>query len=297
MKYNVHFNSLNITIDEQFTGKTVSEFLDYFLINKKKSGKLLAENGILINHQTVKDTSTVLYSKDTLTLISQKKEIDYPLAEKECEVVYEDDFVYVAHKPAGIIIHDDKDNECLANQAAAYQYNHGMNVPVRYIHRLDRETIGLVLFVKQPLFQSWFDEQLRQRNISRRYLAITTGKGKPGQKYTFNQKIGKDRHVNNRYRVSSTGKQAITKAVVKGCYRDYLLFECALLTGRTHQIRVHLANSAHPIVNDEIYGFPSKDFSSMGLWAYQISFQNPLTEETITVNDYPNPDYRVFKNI
>lgn len=297
MKYRINHEKLDIRIDQQFAGKPLAEFFSYYYISDKNVHKYIIASDVLINRVPVKDTSTILNSNDVLSIITHESEIDYPMAEKECQIVYEDDFVYVAHKDAGIIIHDDNSTDCLASQAALYQYNHDINVPVRYIHRLDKETSGLVLFVKQPLFQPWFDEMLKERKISRSYLAITTGNGKVGQKFTFNQKIGRDRHVNNRYRVSKTGKEAITKATIIDRNKEYLLFECNLLTGRTHQIRVHLANSNHPIVNDELYGNPSADFRNMGLWAYKLTFHNPLTDEEITVRDIFNKDYRTFKKI
>lgn len=297
MKYRINHERIDIIINQQFSSKSLADFLNHYYISEKTRNALLNKKNILINHVPVESFELVLNKHDTLSIITEEKEVDYPLADKECQVVYEDDFVYVAHKDAGIIIHDDESKDTLASQAALYQYNHNINAPVRYIHRLDKDTRGLVLFVKYPLFQPYFDEMLKQRKISRSYLAITTGSGKVGQKFTFNQKIGKDRHINNRYRVSKTGKEALTKATIIDKYRDYLLFECKLFTGRTHQIRVHLSNSRHPIVNDEIYGDPSADFKGMGLWANKLTFHNPLTDEEITVRDINNPDYRKFRNI
>ena len=286
MKYTTRGISILITVDKEFAGKTVRDFLSAY--NRSSlSGFSLALNGRRA------ELVDVLHSGDRLEISVPEKEIDYPLSNKEAEVLYEDDFVYIVHKDPGIIIHD-PDNECLARQAALYQSLHGINQPVRYIHRLDRNTTGLVMFVKNPFFQPWFDEQLKEKKISRTYLAITTGSAKAGQRFTYNQPIGKDRHVNGKYRISNTGKEALTKCTVLKNKNGYLLMECVLKTGRTHQIRVHLSSNKHPIINDEIYGVPSKDFRNMGLWAYKISFENPITHEQITVEDRKNPDFSHF---
>ena len=295
MKYNFRGSSLNIIIDEQFNGQTVSDFLSSFCISVKTMNSLISRKQLSVNRNPVTEPSETLNLKDVLTITLEDGEVDYAPADRECPVLYEDDFVYVAHKETGIIIHDENSTDCLANQAAAYQLSHGIKSPVRYIHRLDKETSGLVMFVKIPLFQPYYDHLLQERLISRRYLAITDGKGKTGQKFTFNQKIGRDRHVNNRYRISKSGKPAVTKARIIAENGKYLLFECDLLTGRTHQIRVHLSGNHFRIVNDDIYGFPSKDFHNMGLWAYQLQFPDLMTGRTITVNDIRNSDYDCFE--
>jgi len=286
MKYLTRGTSTVVTIDSEFSGRTVRDFL-LFYNRSSISGFTLALN----NRQAQPDD--LLLTGDRLEINIPEREIDYPVSDRECEVLYEDDFVYVVHKDPGIIIHD-PENECLARQAALYQSLHGINQPVRYIHRLDRNTTGLVMFVKNPFFQPWFDAQLKEKNIHRTYLAITVGSAKEGQHFTYNQPIGKDRHVNGKYRISPTGKEALTKCTVLKKKNGYLLIECSLETGRTHQIRVHLSSNRHPIVNDEIYGVRSTDFKNMGLWAYRISFTNPLTHEQITVTDRENPDFRYF---
>ncbi len=295
MKHNIRGNSLNITIDEQFDGRSVSDFLAFFRVSAKNINALLTGKQLSVNRTALTDDSCILNKGDTLTINLPQHEVDYAPADRECPVIYEDDFVFIAHKEAGIIVHDDERTDCLANQAAAYLLDHGISAPVRYIHRLDKETSGLVLFVKIPLFQPYYDYLLKEKLINRKYLAITDGKGKVGQKFTFRQNIGKDRHVNNRYRVSASGKEAVTKARIISKYKDHLLFECTLLTGRTHQIRVHLSHNHFRIVNDDIYGIPSKDFHNMGLWAYQLQFPDIMTGNNITVRDIRNSDYDCFR--
>ena len=270
----------------------LAQLLESLCISRKNRYLLVTDKKLLLNGEPVKSTEITMQRNDRLSFILDVYEPDYRPDEKECEVVWEDDLVYIVSKPAGIIVHDEQGS--LANQAARYLINHDIKAPVRYIHRLDKETSGLIMFCKIPLFQAYFDKQLEERKISRTYLAIAKGKGKAGRKYTFNESIGSDRHNNNLYRVSKTGKEAITKAEILAVKDDLVLTKCRLLTGRTHQIRVHLSHHGFPILNDALYGIPSDKIRNMGLWAYQLEFTHPFTHKKITVRDTDNPDFTLF---
>ena len=276
MHYEYRYGRLLIDVPKEYDGIAINDFLRLFHISPKKRHDLFMNHGISLNRKDAVP-GDVLKEKDTILIQVSEQGIDYAPAEEECEVVYEDDLIYVAHKDPGIIVHDPEEL-CLANLAAAYQANRGIDQPVRYIHRLDRETTGLVLFVKVPLLQGWYDAMLEDRKIQRKYLAVTGGKGHAGQKFTYNQAIGKDRHQSNVYRFSPAGKNAVTKAVILDRKKDFLLFRCELLTGRTHQIRVHLSGNRHPIINDPIYGIPSTEFQHMCLWADTMVIPNPFTK-------------------
>lgn len=270
----------------------LAELLESLCISRKNRYLLINDKKLLLNGEPVKNADVTMQRNDRLSFILDEYEPDYAPAETECKVVWEDELLYIVSKPAGIIVHDERD--ALANQAARYLLNHGIKAPVRYIHRLDRETSGLIMFCKIPLFQSYFDKRLEEKQISRTYLALAQGKGRIHQKFTFNENIGADRHENNKYRVSKTGKTAVTKAEILNSKNGVLLFRCRLLTGRTHQIRVHLSFHGFPILNDEIYGVKSDQIKNMGLWAYQLEFVHPFTHKTVRVQDTDNPDFMLY---
>ena len=295
MKYAIKPNLLRMYIDQQFSGQPLKNLLAYYGQSDRAIYKLISQKQLLMNHAAVKDANVILEKGMEVSLIMPDEEVDFQPGDKECRVIYEDDFIYVVHKEAGIIIHDDASADALANQAALYQLNHGIKAPVRYLHRLDKETHGLVIFVKIPFFKPYFDRLLQEKVINRHYLAITRGQGRLHQKFIFRDPIGKDRHVNNRYRISPTGKPAVTKAEIIAARDGLTLFSCTLETGRTHQIRVHLSSHGFPIVNDPLYGQPSGKIKGMGLWADRVSFPNPLTGELITVSDQPDPAYEYFR--
>ncbi len=275
--------------------QTLEELFSRYLISGKNRYLMMRDERILIDGIPARDRDIVLSPDTAVTIVNEAADPGFAVSSRPCTVVYEDDIVYVVHKDPGVIIHGDPDDStCLAAMAAAWQKERGIMTPVRYIHRLDRETTGLVLFVKQPFFQPWFDDRLAAKKIVRTYLAACSGNARPGSTYTFRKPIGRDRHVSGKYRVSPSGKTALTHA---GCLQKkdgLLLMECRLETGRTHQIRVHLADAGMPIVNDPLYGKPCSLLKHMGLWACRLAFTDPLDGSVRRVNDIPDPDFDLF---
>ncbi len=295
MQYENKYGVLKIYTQNEYTNRTVRDFLHDLRIGKKARHELLQEKRIFLNHTVVENENTVFTADACLLFHIPYPGVDIPASATPCAVVYEDDFVYVAHKPAGLIIHDENPAvETLATQAAAWQLRCGIRQPVRFIHRLDKLTAGLVLFMKIPLLQARFDAMLQSHEISREYLAICIGRSRVGQHFTYRQAIGRDRHTNGKYRFSATGKEAVTNVSVLARKGNYVLMRCRLETGRTHQIRVHLSGNHHPIINDPLYGVPAAPFSNMGLWADRIVWKNPLTHAVCVATDIPEADYDFF---
>lgn len=297
MKYTFENNSILIPAENtRFSSMSVEQFLEFYHLSRKNRYLCIQERMVLLDDIPVKSGMEKIGGK-TIRILLPQEPVDWAPAEKECEVIYEDPFVYIVHKEPGIIIHTDEKNstDCLNACAARYQINHGIHAPVRPIHRLDRETTGLVLYSKIPFFQPWFDEQLKEKRIARQYLAIVHGNLRPGDSFVSSRRIGRDRHHAGMYRVSSEGKEACTKFQCLQQKGPYALIRCELETGRTHQIRVHLSDLGYPIVNDALYGVVSHDFQHMGLWADTITFHNPVTGKKHTIHDRANPDYAYFE--
>lgn len=295
MKYERKSDRIVIHPSQQYAEKSVGDFLDEYLISRKNRYLLIQNRQILLDDEAVKNAAEIIGGHD-ITIMIPEEEPGWIPADKACTAVYENDFVYVVHKEAGVIIHGDPgDTECLCAMAAKWQEEHGIHTPVRPIHRLDRDTCGLVFFSKIPFFQPWLDACLAEKEIRRHYLAITRGRSMKGKKYTFRDPIGRDRHQSGVYRISRTGVDALTRAECLDVRNGYLLFGCELETGRTHQIRLHLSHHGFPIVNDPLYGTASKDFRNMGLWADEITFRDPLTRKKHRIHDTENEDYSIFQ--
>lgn len=296
MKYRRISGGMEIDAGSAYAGSPVSTFLDDYLVSRRKRNDMLQKQHLLLNGEPLTDDICILQKDDILTVLWPDEEPDWAPAEAACTAVFENEFVYIVHKNPHIIIHGSPDDTgCLNAQAARYQMDAGIHAPVRPIHRLDQDTTGLVLYSKIPFFQPWFDRQLEEKNIARHYLAICTGKTlRPGQKFFSDRKIGRDRHHAGMYRVSSTGRAACTRFECLAVKDGFSLIGCMLETGRTHQIRVHLSAMGLPIVNDPLYGHPSRTFREMGLWADAITFRDPLTRKRHRIRDIANSDYEFF---
>lgn len=206
------------------------------------------------------------------------------------EVLYEDDYCLVVNKPAGLPVHpQDKGGlGTLANAVAAYYESTGQACRVRHIHRLDEDTTGPVLYAKNEYAQSILDAAMRSRDIRRFYVALVEGRIHP-DKGTISAPIGRDRHHAKRRRVSSTGQPAVTRyETIDRCGTASLL-RLELVTGRTHQIRVHLSYKGHPIIGDALYGTADSLISRQALHGQAIYFPHPLTGEIIQA-EAPLPD-------
>ncbi len=298
MQYEIKENLLHIQTQGTYSNKPIASFLDDYHISKSTRYQYLTEERFRLNGKVVKNPAELIHKGDTLTIVLPQQPIDWCLSSQSCSIVYENDFVMIVHKEVGCIIHgEENDTDCLNARVAKLLADRNTPMPIRPIHRLDRDTSGLILYVKIPFFQPFFDDELEQRKISRHYYAITTGKPPVlHESFTINDRLGRDRHQSNKFRVSSTGKTAVTQVECLQSKNGYNLFGCTLDTGRTHQIRVHLSSHRWPIVNDPLYGNPSNDFDHMGLWANQISFHDPLTRKKHKIQDFENPDFTYFND-
>ena len=228
---------------------------------------------------------TIMPSVETAAFIAEDIDLD---------VVYEDDTVIVINKPAGLVVHPAAGNwtGTLLN-GLLFHYPELSQVPrAGIVHRLDKDTSGLMVVAKTLPAQNNLVQQLQARTVKRIYRAVCNGivpfDGK------IDTKIGRDPH--NRLKMAVVkfgGKQAITHIKVLERYLNHSYIECALETGRTHQIRVHMREAGHPLAADPVYGNVRhacsdtvkdvvKNLHRQALHAYRLSFIHPKTGETVS---------------
>ncbi|RUT27794.1 RluA family pseudouridine synthase [Paenibacillus zeisoli] len=204
----------------------------------------------------------------------------------ELNVLYEDDYCLVVHKPAGIKVHPtgNERQPTLAHRVAAHYMGQGEQAAVRHIHRLDEFTSGPVLYAKNEYAQLFLDEAMSVKKIERVYVAMVQGTVQ-SPAFRIDAPIGRDRHHAGRQRVSETGKPAATQVTLLETLQDASLVRVTLETGRTHQIRVHMSHIGHPLVGDALYGGSTRYFDYQALHGEALIFPHPLTGETIEIKD------------
>jgi len=269
---------LKIPIDSRFTGKTIKEFLHFFNVAKAKIYLLEHEKKLTVNY-AFRLFDQALFEGDLVTIdLEGFENLDFIPEYDPIEILYEDNDILVVNKPSGIIIHPaEKDGTgTLVNRIAGYYEKKGLNRNVRYLHRLDTETTGCLLIAKHFLMHSYLANHWDHLEIKRHYLALVTGQFVKDQG-TISESIGKDRHNNNRYRVKFDGEKAITHYEVIDKYPTYSLLRIELLTGKTHQIRVHMSFMGHPLLGDQLYGGKPDRINRVALHSESIEFTNPVT--------------------
>lgn len=198
-------------------------------------------------------------------------------------ILFEDEHILAVVKQAGIATHPDDNDRggTLMNYVMAYVVNNGGEY-AEHIHRLDKGTAGVLLIAKHPVAKTLFDRMLEQNEIVRTYRAETDGLLKR-PKGTIKLPIGRDRHNGAKRRVSMSGQSAVTHFRVIERKTDTTIVEAELETGRTHQIRVHLAHLGHPVTGDVLYdGSKTKD-GKYRLTATALAFIHPFTGEQMTI--------------
>ncbi|MBQ1827427.1 MAG: RluA family pseudouridine synthase [Erysipelotrichaceae bacterium] len=273
---------------------TMQDVFDQFIPSRKIQHLCIQNGWITIDGNKVR-RETQLQGKELMIDLYPEEEVLAKTEEDAVSIVYEDPFVIIADKPAGIIVHEDGNGSRTLLSEVRSHYA-GFNYTINQIHRLDRETSGLILFSKSPLLEPWFNRQLEERKIKRTYLAIVKGTAETGRKFTIRKPIGSDRHNAGKMIVYDKGQPAVTEVEVLGSAGGYSLFQCTLQTGRTHQIRVHLSSMGYPIVGDELYGVRSFSCKSLALCACRLEFRQPFTLKKIKTEITPPYEMKLLMN-
>jgi 23S rRNA pseudouridine1911/1915/1917 synthase len=214
-------------------------------------------------------------------------------------IVYEDNDVIVVDKPAGMVTHPahGATSGTLVNALLAHVSSlPGETVRAGLVHRLDRDTSGLLVVAKNEAALSALGKAMKARHISREYLGLVVGI--PAHvKGTIDGAIGRDPHNRLKYAITTEGKPAVTHYEVRERLKNAAEVLFRLETGRTHQIRVHMAALAHPLVNDPIYGKTDPRFELPGqaLHAWRLSFRHPTTGRDMEFQSDPPPEYTSAK--
>lgn len=288
-------------ISGSVTAKENNMKLESFLKNRlhltknEISRAKFLENGICVNGRRSR-VNTLLKTGDLVEILLESSDCTSPnltALKESLTVLYEDEDVIVVDKPAGISVHPAcrKDTDTLANRLVFYLRNKGEDSVIRIFGRLDKDTSGVVLAVKNRPAATRLERQREDGTLFKSYLAITENVPDPAAG-TISAPIGNDPKNRKQMRIAADGKTAVTHYETLASNEEFALVRLSLETGRTHQIRVHMAHAGCPLLGDPLYGdgagkkFPLK---RTALHAKSIHFLQPFTGRELLI-EAPLPD-------
>ena len=299
---------VELTVEAGEAGCRLDRFISGRLpaYTRSRIQKLTEDGFVLADGKPVKVSHKVRAGEMVSLTVPELREPDILPEPIRLDIVYEDGDMLVVNKPQGMVVHPAAGNYTgtLVNALLAYCGDSlsGINGEKRpgILHRIDKDTSGLLLVAKNDMAHQGLAAQIRAHSLTRAYLALVHG-GFRTDSGTVDLPIG--RHPTDRKKMAVTcrnAREAVTHYRVLERLGCYTLLECVLETGRTHQIRVHMAKLGHPIAGDPVYGVKKEPFSTNGqlLHAYKVGFVHPRTGEYLEFTS-PIPDYyeKILKNL
>ena len=291
-----------LTASNEDAGMRLDAFLAARLpeLSRSRAASLVQEGRVTVNGRPV-SKSCRLSGGETLSVSLPEQPADTALTAQDIplDVVYEDDDVIVVNKPAGLVVHpapghpDGTLVNALLHHCGDRLSGIGGEKRPGIVHRIDRDTSGLIIAAKNDAAHLALAEQLQDHSLYREYEAVVVGNLREDSG-TVDLPIA--RHPTDRKKMAVNhlnGRRAVTHWTVLARYPGYTHIQCRLETGRTHQIRVHMAALGHPVLGDPVYGGQRKGFPELAgqcLHARRLTFRHPRTGEQVTVS-CPLPDY------
>lgn len=283
-------------VDENDEGKRIDIYLaDILSISRSKVQNAIKSEQILVNLKPVK-SSLLLRENDKIDIeIEETNEITIKPENTALEIVYEDDNMAVVNKPSGMLTHPTVlETEGTLVNALLYKYGDNLsdiNGTLRrgIVHRLDRDTSGLLMIAKNNKTHEYLSDLIKTRNITKKYHAVLKG-NYPFEEDTIDLPIGRNERQPNKMAVVAGGKDSVTKLKVIKRYREATYVELTLLTGRTHQIRVHTSFKGYPVYNDTLYGAGLGKVKTEGqvLQSFYLRFTKPFKNDIIELSIEPD---------
>lgn len=259
--------------------------------------RLIEEENILINGKPTKPSYIVQVGDEVTIQMPEIKETDLTPQDLPLDIIYEDNDIIVVNKAKGMVVHPAVGNPdgTLVNAVMAHCKDNlsGIGGELRpgIVHRLDKDTSGLLIIAKNDKAHLAMSEQIQNRQVKKTYLALVRG-NVPESEATIKMPIGRSTKDRKKMAVTPKGKEAITHFKVIERFQKYTYLEIRIETGRTHQIRVHMAEIGHPVVGDMVYSNGKNEFNIEGqmLHAHRLEFKHPITGKAMCL-EAPLPKY------
>lgn len=276
-----------LIVEKESENNRIDKYLTEAFNGKSRSyiQGLIEKENIKVNGKSIKSNYKVKENDEILIAMPEALELEVEAEDIPLDILYEDNDVIVINKPQGMVVHPAPGNytKTLVN-ALLYHCKDlsTINGVIRpgIVHRIDKDTTGVLVVAKNDESHNFLSKQLQTHSMKREYIALVEGRLKE-DKGTINKPIGRNKKDRLKMGIVDDGKRAVTHYEVLERYKNTTLIKCVLETGRTHQIRVHMASIGHPLVGDEVYGFKKQRFKLKGqvLHAKTLGFIHPKTKE------------------
>lgn len=292
--------TMNFKVDVEKAGVRIDRYLADVCPDFSRSylQKLLKDQMVSVNGKVVKANYKTQAGDEVALQVPDMQPLDIKPEEIPLDILYEDEWLMVVNKPKDMVVHPSAGHMegTLVNAVMAHCGEHlsGINGVLRpgIVHRIDKDTTGALLICKEDGAHRDLAEQLKEHSIKRRYRAVVQGNIKEDEG-TVDAPVG--RHPIDRKKMAinhKNGKKAVTHYKVLERFGNATYIECRLETGRTHQIRVHMASLGHPLLGDTVYGSSKNPYHLQGqaLHAMILGFRHPVTGEYLEFTA-PLPEY------
>ncbi len=299
-------NRLEFTVAADDSGVRIDKFLADRIEGLSRSAvtRLIDDGKVTVGDKPLKKKDKTVADRTITVLIDDPQPVDIVPENIPLDIVYEDEHLLVVNKPKGMVVHPAPGNYS-GTLVNALMYHcggdlSGINGELRpgIVHRIDKNTSGLLSVAKSDIAHAGLSDQIKAHSFTREYLAICYGNLKEDER-TVDAPIG--RHKIDRKKMCVTqlnSKPAVTHIKVLERYSGFTYIRCRLETGRTHQIRVHMAYIGHPLAGDDVYG-PSKVITELHgqcLHAYKLGFIHPVTGEYLEFTAEPPESFVRFRD-
>lgn len=287
--------NLHFTVDEDIKGVRIDKaLLGKVDFSRTRLQQLIDAGLVTVNDEVVKSNYKLRLNDEIEIEIPENEEYKVEPIKMDLDIRYEDEDVIVINKPRGLIVHPTSTTSepTLVNGVLYHCHDlsgiNGVNRP-GVVHRIDKDTTGLIIMAKNDRAHLFLSQQLADKTMNRKYYALVNGVI-PHDNGTIDAPIGRDPKDRQKMAVTDkNGKDAVTKFFVLERFRKHTLIECHLMTGRTHQIRVHMSYIGYPIVNDPKYAPRKMKGNGQLLHAFELTFIHPTTLKRMTIT-CPRPD-------
>ena len=257
-------------------------------ISRSMAQKKIKNKEVLVNDKEEKESYKLKVGDTVEIILTEPKETKLKPEDIPLDIVYEDEDIIVVNKAKGMVVHPGNGNpegtlvNAILNHCKGTLSGIGGEVRPGIVHRIDKDTSGLLVVAKNDKAHINISEQIKNRQVKKIYTALIRG-NLPEDRATINMPIGRSIQDRKKMAVRKDGKEAVTHIEVQKRYQNYTLIKVKIDTGRTHQIRVHMAQIGYPIIGDEVYSNGKNEFGVKGQMLHStiLEFKHPTTNKVM----------------